>query len=282
MHKVEIISPMTYQLLDSGNGLKLEAFGKVVLIRPAPQALWQPQLSQKEWAKAHASFTREGKSGWQMHQPLPTSWTVTLEGIRLHLKRTDFGHLGVFPEHAHFWPWLQKECLTKTGIRVLNLFAYSGGATLALAKCGAQVTHLDAAKGMCDWASENARLNGLEKAPIRWIVDDARKYLARACKRGERYEGIVLDPPSFGRGKAGEIFKIEHDLPLILKQCRELLSDSGRFILFTCHTPGFTPLVMSQLLKETFAKGEIDSGEMFLDHPTFKLPSGSFAKGRFS
>ncbi|MCH9625615.1 MAG: Ribosomal RNA large subunit methyltransferase K [Chlamydiales bacterium] len=266
---------MDYRLLDSGDGCKLEQFGQVLLIRPAPTAFWKPRLPSAAWRKAHARFSRERAKGWEVFASLPEEWTIHLDGVRLRLKRTDFGHLGVFAEHATFWPWMRRFALK--GKRVLNLFAYSGGATCALALEGAQVTHLDASKGMVQWARENAELNHLQEAPIRWIVDDVRKYLARAVKRHEKYDAIILDPPSFGRGKVGEIFKIEHDLPLILQQCRAILSDNPLFVLLTCHTPSYTPIVMHQLVQQAFSHGEIQSGEMYLE-AEFKLPSGTFAQ----
>ena len=266
-----------YRLLDSGNGEKLEQFAEVILIRPAAQALWQPRLPQSAWDLAHARFSRTEKNQWEIYKPLPQSWEIELEGVRLTLKRTDFGHLGVFPEHARLWPQLFAYPLK--GARILNLFAYSGAATLALAAKGAAVSHVDSAKNMVQWARDNALLNGLGDAPIRWLVDDVRKYLVRAERRQERYDAIILDPPSFGRGKSGEIFKIEQDLLPILAHCRSLLSEKPLFVLFTCHTPGYTPLAMRQVLGEIFTKGSIEAGEMFIQG-TFNLPSGTFALWR--
>ena len=266
---------MEYKLLDSGEGEKLEQFGEVTLIRPAPQALWTPKLPLEDWEKAHAHFSRDEKKQWEILRPIPESWNILLEGVRLRLKMTDFGHLGVFPEHAQIWPWMSTHHLQ--GARVLNLFAYSGATTFALAAQGAEVTHLDAVKGVVQWAKENAILNGLDKAPIRWIVDDARKYLERAQRRQEHYDAILLDPPSFGRGKAGEIFKIERDLSEVLFQCRAILSQNPLFVVLTCHTPGYTPFTLQKLLAEVFKEGSIEGGEMYIEGP-FKLPSGAFAR----
>lgn len=259
---------MSYQLLDSGQGEKLERFGDIVLIRPCAQAIWRHRLPPETWNRAHARFTREKGNRWEDFRPIPESWIVSIEGIRFQLKRTEFGHLGVFPEHAVFWN------LFKPHIRFLNLFAYSGGASIAAAKAGAEVTHLDAAKGMVGWANENARLNGVSS--IRWLVEDARKYLARAVRRKERYDAILLDPPSFGRGKSNEVFKIERDLPVMLNQCRELLSDDPSFVILSCHTPGFTPIVLKQLLQETFS-GKFEGDELLLKGP-FDIPSGAYAR----
>lgn len=263
---------MSYELLDSGNGEKLERFGGITLIRPSTQAIWSPRLSQREWKKAHARFSRERANKWELYQKMPASWTVTIEGIRFKLKRTEFGHLGVFPEHAIFWSWIEKQLTPKT--RFLNLFAYSGGASLAAARTGAEVTHLDAAKGMVNWASENAALNGITS--IRWVVEDARKYLTRAIRRKEKYGAILLDPPSFGRGKSHEVFKIERDLLPMLLQCRELLSEAPHFVILTCHTPGFTPIILKQLLQEVFG-GKAEAGEMLLKG-LLDIPSGAYAR----
>lgn len=262
----------TYELIDSGNEQKWERFADFVLCRPCPQAVWRPQKKHE----ADASFSREGGSRWTTKKKLPSSWDITLEGVRLKLSPTDFGHLGVFPEHAALWTWMRSR-LAK-GDRFLNLFAYSGGATLAAAQEGAQVCHLDASKGMVDWARENCALNGLEKAPIRWIVDDAMKFLKREEKRGSKYEGILLDPPTFGRGSKGEVFKIEQEIIPLLESCRAVLSDTPKFVILSCHTPGFTPIVLSQLLEQIFRK-RAEGGEMAI-YPAegFAIPSGSFAR----
>ena len=268
---------MNYQLFDSGYGQKLEQFGPVTLIRPCAQAVWTPHLPEKAWERADATFTREKAYRWIVHTKLPDEWTIELEKIRFKLKATDFGHLGIFPEQAMQWAWISTLLAKRKNARVLNLFAYSGGASLAAAKAGATVCHLDASKGMVTWARENADLNGLTKAPIRWIVDDAQKFLVRCRKRGERFDAIIIDPPSFGRGKTGEMFKIERDLPLLLEHCQALLSENPLFVLLTCHTPGYTPTVLAQLLREYFPKGAIDSGEMIIPSE-FVLPSGAFAR----
>nr|NGX55624.1 Ribosomal RNA large subunit methyltransferase K [Chlamydiota bacterium] len=218
-----------------------------------------------------------GQNRWSMRTSLPQEWEVSVQELRFKLKRTDFGHLGIFPEQAPLWKWIGEKVATRKKPKVLNLFAYSGGATLAAAQAGAEVCHLDAAKGMVSWARENAELNGLGKAPIRWIVDDARKFLERALRRGEKYDAIILDPPTFGRGKSGECFKIEYHLPKMLDHCRALLSDRPLFVLLSCHTPGYTPTVVRQLLRERWYKGEIEAGEMTLDGE-FVVPSGVFAR----
>ncbi|MBS0626559.1 MAG: class I SAM-dependent methyltransferase [Verrucomicrobia bacterium] len=267
---------MNYELLDSGAGQKLERFHSFTLIRPCPQAVWRPEKPAL-WEKADASFSREKGNKWTFRNKLPKEWTTQIGGVEFKISPTDFGHLGVFPEHADLWQWMRS--FIQKGDKILNLFAYSGGVSLAAAQEGAQVCHLDASKGMVDWARENAKLNGLEKAPIRWIVDDALKFLGREQKRESRYEGIILDPPTFGRGSKGEVFKIEEEILPLLQACRSLLSDRPKFIAFSCHTPGFTPIVLEHLMRQFLPKGKIESGEMILHSPNaLSIPSGSFAR----
>lgn len=266
---------MDYRLIDSGGGRKLEKFGPYTLIRPAANALWKPKLS-REWEEATASFSRDEGNRWEGF--LPKSWVISHEGIRFSLSPTDFGHLGIFPEHSYLWKWAAEQAASRRGVEVLNLFAYSGGATLALAKAGAKVCHLDASQGMVHWARENAKLNRLEEAPIRWIVDDAMKFLGREIRRGRRYDGILLDPPSFGRGANGEVFKIERDLAPLLEIVRDLLSESPLFVICSNHTSGLTSLVMQNVLEDTFGKG-VESGELVLyGEGKRPLPTGSFAR----
>lgn len=274
-----------YQLIDSGNGRKLERFGPYLLDRPALSAIWRPQLGQDEWKKAQAIFTREGQNNWQGLNHLAENWVIEVAGIRFKIEPTDFGHLGIFPEQRPFWRWIQeflKAHKRKEPVQVLNLFAYSGGSTLAAALAGASVCHLDASKSTVAWARENAELNGLKEAPVRWIIDDVTKFLKRELKRGKKYDAIILDPPSFGRGSQGEVFKIEDDLPFILEACKELLSEHPLFVLLSGHTPGLTPISMHHLLSQTLQrfKGHVDSGEMLLegDKKAWPLPSGTYAR----
>lgn len=273
-------SSNTYELLDSGLGQKLERFGPHTFARPCSQAVYQKTLSDLEWQKADALFTREGNSQWLKPIDESKPWVIEVANIKFLLKPTDFGHLGIFPEQKPFWEWLQQTC--QKGDNILNLFAYSGGATLAAAKGGASVCHLDASHGMVQWARENAQINDLDNAPIRWIVDDVMKFLKRELKRGVSYDGIILDPPSFGRGKRGEVFKIESDVIELLTLCRDLLSDSPKFLLFSCHTPGFSPLVCNRLISQIMEGygGKIDCGEMCLTgaEGVPPLPTGTFAR----
>jgi 23S rRNA (cytosine1962-C5)-methyltransferase len=268
---------MSYALIDSGDGYKLEQFGDYLLARPSAQAVWKPLLPQKTWTEADAVFSREPSNRWTFDEPLPSSWVVEWGGIRFKITPTDFGHVGLFPEHALLWSWMATKIVK--GAKVLNLFAYSGGATLAAAKAGASVCHLDASKAVVAWARENAQLNHLTEAPIRWIVEDVLKFLQREERRGVRYDGIILDPPTFGRGAGGEVFKIEKDLMPMLEQCVRLLSATPQFLILSCHTPGYTPIVLGHLLKQTLEgkRGKIEEGEMVIPGP-LSLPSGAFAR----
>lgn len=275
----------TYLLIDSGNGRKLERFGSYVLSRPCAQAVWKPSLEEDVWQKAHAVFTRDSENQWNLKTSLPSSWNIEVENIKFKIAPTDFGHLGIFPEQRDFWKWIQTTIASekrKEPINVLNLFAYSGGVTLAAAKAGAKVCHLDASKGMVAWARENAELNQLAQAPIRWIIDDVTKFLMRELRRGIRYDAIILDPPTFGRGAKGEVFKIEEGVCSLLESCRALLSDNPLFVLFSCHTPGFSPIVLHHLLSQMMAgcPGNIDEGEMLLkgNAETLSIPSGTYAR----
>lgn len=265
----------TYQLVDSGAGKKWERFGPILLCRPCPQAVWRPQKK----IDPDATFSRENGNQWTCKTKLPREWDISVRGVRMKISTTDFGHLGVFPEHAALWDWMRP--LIQKGDRILNLFAYSGGATLAAAQQGAEVCHLDASKGMVDWARENAALNDLKGAPIRWIVDDALKFLRREVKRESRYSGIILDPPTFGRGGQGEVFKIEDEILPLLELCKSVLSERPKFVIFSCHTPGFTPIVLGHLLEQVFGR-KAEGGEMLLEDPsTFSIPSGAYARIRY-
>lgn len=275
---------MNYDFLDSGHGRKLERFGSYLLDRPCAQAVWQPLLSDKDWQSADAEFSRGTDTRWLLKKKLPESWTIEAGGLIFKISPTDFGHLGIFPEQRSFWQWMQNSIplySKSREIHVLNLFAYSGGSTLAAAKAGAHVCHLDASKGMVAWARENAQLNGLQDAPIRWIVEDVSKFLTRELRRGKRYDAIILDPPTFGRGSKGEVFKIEDEIIPLLQMCRQLLTAKPIFLLFSCHTPGFSPLVMHNLLQQLMQGygGNIDCGEMVLEgDKSFPLPSGTYAR----
>ncbi len=276
---------VSYELLDSGDQAKLERFGEYVLSRPAPQAIWSRRLPSRLWSEADATYTRSPSGGgsWHHRRPLPQSWMLELGGLSLKIKPTDFGHLGVFPEQQPHWGWITRMIRESPGpVNVLNLFAYTGGSTLAAAAAGASVCHLDSSRGVVAWARDNAVLSHLVDCPVRWIVDDVTKFVRREDRRGRRYDAIILDPPSFGRGPKGEVWKIERELPVLLRACRTLLSDRPLFVLLSCHSPGFTPLVLRNLLAEmmTGTGRRFDAAEMALAESDGErsLPSGSFAR----
>lgn len=265
----------------------MEQVGPHRLIRPVPTAFWAPGLDHGEWDLARARYIRSSTGGgdWDRLDALPETWTVSYAGLHWHIKPTGFGHLGLFPEQAENWEWLRKQvrgCFSEP-VRVLNLFAYTGGSTLCCAEAGAEVTHVDASKGIVSWARDNAALNGLDRAPVRWIVDDVLKFTRRENRRGSTYQGIILDPPSFGRGSKGEVWKIETHLLELLSDCRSLLADGPAFILLSCHSPGFTPLILQEVLRGACRRlgGEYDCGEMVVasdESGGISLPTGTWAR----
>lgn len=274
-----------YQLVDSGAGRKLERFGRYLLDRPCAQAVWRPQLSPEHWQCADGFFTREGGSRWELRTPaVRNGWDCALGKLHFLLRPTDFGHVGIFPEHASGWT-MAEEAVTASGrpaesLEILNLFAYSGGATLAMARLGCRLCHLDASRKMVDWARENARLNHLDTAPVRWIIDDVQKFLRREIRRAHRYDAIILDPPSFGRGTNQELFQIDANMLELLSLCRQALSEQPLFVMLTCHTPGYTPIVLEHLVAQSLPAGRITTGEMLLPGSSAEclaVPCGAFA-----
>lgn len=275
-----------YAFLDSGGGRRLEQFGPYRLVRPSPVAIWPPEKPEL-WDLADAVHER-GRAGeglWTYRRPLPPHWEIDCHELRLKIKPTGFGHLGFFPEHMVHWPWLTA-CLpqgsTAEPVKILHLFAYTGALTLAAARAGAEVCHVDAVPDVISWARANARACGMDDRPIRWIKDDVTKFTARELRRGRRYDGIVLDPPSYGKGPGGERWLLEEHLPGLLEHLPDLLSDSPRFVLFTCHSTGFSPALMRNLMTDlTFARGgHLQSGSMLLGHPGLRrqLPCGFYAR----
>lgn len=273
-----------YRLLDCGGGRKLEQVGPFLLDRPVNYAVWPTRRSTREWRDAAGKYHRSDKGGgkWQFRQKLPETWEIGYGGLRLEIKPTPFGHLGLFPEQRENWAWLRRTCQDLGGTpEVLNLFAYTGGSSLAAAQGGARVTHVDSSKGVVQWGRRNAALSGLEKGSVRWIVEDAVRFVQREIRRGRRYQGVVLDPPSFGRGAKGQIFKIEEHLPELVQGCAALLDEGPAFMLLSCHSASFTPRVLEQVL-EGYAErpASLESGEMLVpgegDGPD--LPSGVFTR----
>ena len=239
-----------YQVLDASGGEKLERWGNYILLRPDPQVLWNTPKNAKEWKKLNGHYHRSNRGGgeWEFFN-LPEQWEIHYKDLTFHLKPFSFKHTGLFPEQATNWDWFS--ALIKKAnrpIKVLNLFAYTGGATCAAAKAGASVTHVDASKGMVTWARENAKASGLENAPIRWLVDDCVKFVEREIRRGNHYDGIIMDPPSYGRGPKGEIWKIEEQIHHFIQLCSQLLSDQPLFFLVNSYTTGLQPAVLSYLV----------------------------------
>ena len=292
-----------YELLDSGEGEKLERFGKFVLSRPDPQALWQKRLTASEWKKADGSFSREESRGdWSLKQTITDRWPIDFGGLRLYIKPTAFKHVGIFPEQANNWEWLEEQVRSaklkmpsEDAVEVLNLFGYTGGATLACAQAGAKVVHVDGSKSAIAWARENAELSGLADRPIRWILDDARTFVGREIKRHRQYDGIVMDPPAFGHGPENELWKIEEDLLSLVDDCMKILKDEPRFFLINGYSAGYSALAYENillLLTEKFG-GKITVGELAIQESKSKesgtgsaedaerrrvLPCGIFAR----
>ncbi|RJO65928.1 MAG: hypothetical protein C4523_14670 [Myxococcales bacterium] len=273
-----------YSLIDSGNGKRLERFGAFVLARPAPQALWRPRQPAALWDAADAAFERRGQDGeWRGLDRLPPSWPVEIDGLTALVKPTGFGHVGLFPEQAANWAFVAlRAARGPRPYGVMNLFGYTGLATLYAARAGAEVCHLDASKAVVAWARENAAASGLADFPVRWIVEDAVKFLRREAKRGRRYHGLVLDPPAFGRGSKGEVWKIEDDLEALLAACREALDEAAEFVILSTYSPKFTPLVLANVLSDAFGDrgGAVEAAEMTIPEADGgrSLPAGVTAR----
>ena len=261
-----------YALLDSGNGRKLERFGQFTVDRPEPQALWQPALEPALWLRADAVFKgldkdEDGENGrWRSHRPLPESWPAHVLGVTALCRLTNFRHLGIFPEQLPLWQWMSGELakVEERPARVLNLFAYTGVASLIAAKAGAEVTHLDASKRAVTWAKANQLLSGLAAAPIRWIVEDARKFVARELRRGKTYHAILIDPPKFGRGPTGEVWEVFEHLPGLLRDSVALLAPGRATLVLTTYAIRASALATDGLMRECFGAraGTVRSGEL--------------------
>ena len=258
-----------YELLDASDGERLERWGKYILIRPDPQIIWKGVAKHPAWKKADGIYRRSnnGGGGW-IKQKTPEYWDINYGELKFRLKPMGFKHTGLFPEQAANWDWFSS-LIKKAGrpIKVLNLFAYTGGATVAAAKAGAQVVHVDASKGMVAMAKENAALSGLENAPIRYIVDDCKKFVEREIRRGNKYDGIIMDPPSYGRGPGGEVWKLEESIDEFVGLASQILSDDPLFFLINSYTTGLSPMTMNYILdlkvKSRFG-GKTESEELGL------------------
>ena len=263
-----------YALLDSGHGRKLERYGRYTVVRPEPQCLWAPKLPPEAWEKADAVFdpTDEDDAGrWRFSGKLAETWPLGWNGVKFHGRFTAFRHLAFFPEQAANWAWLDQAVRAAAGQsggqpRVLNLFGYTGVASLVMAAAGAAVTHVDASKKAIGWARENAELSGLADRPIRWITEDARKYVQREVRRGSTYDGVILDPPKYGRGPTGEVWRLFEDLPELARLCGELLSENASFLILNAYAERISGPALAGLLSEVLADrgGTIDWGELAL------------------
>lgn len=274
-----------YRLIDCTDGEKLELWKDVSLIRPDPQIIWKTEKKSPLWNSAHGHYHRSERGGgqWLFKKKIPESWVIEYGDLRFNIRPTGFKHTGLFPEQAVNWDYMD-ELIRSAGrqINVLNLFAYTGGATLACANAGASVCHVDASKGMVQWARDNAKASGLEDKPIRWIVDDCEKFVAREIKRGRRYEAVIMDPPSYGRGPTGEVWKLEDSIYDLVKLCVGVLSDEPLFFLLNSYTTGLSPSVMAYILKETVGEkfgGSVTADEigLLVEASGGVLPCGSTA-----
>ena len=281
-----------YEVIDTGDGEKLERWGKYLLVRPDPQVIWKSEHKNPGWKKKNGHYHRSAKGGgeWEFFD-LPEEWKISYRDLTFRLKPFSFKHTGLFPEQAVNWDWFSsiiKEESKKNPerqLKVLNLFAYTGGATLAAAKAGAAVTHVDASKGMVMWAKENAVESGLSDAPIRWLVDDCQKFVEREIRRGNKYDGIIMDPPSYGRGPKGEIWKIEESVYPFIELASQLLTKDSAFFLINSYTTGLQPAVLTYMLSKVLVPkfgGKVESSEIGLPvtETGLVLPCG--ASGRWS
>lgn len=274
-----------YRILDTSDGEKLESWGGRILVRPDPQIIWKPEKNAALWNKADAVYHRSEKGGgrWEYKKNLPESWTISYGELKFIIRPTGFKHTGLFPEQAVNWDYMaDKIQRAKRPVKVLNLFAYTGGATLACANAGASVSHVDASKGMVQWARENAALSGLDDKPVRWLVDDCEKFVKREIRRGNFYDAVVMDPPSYGRGPGGEIWKLEDQIYALVKTCAAVLSDNPLFFVLNSYTTGLSPSVMAYILHDILVGkfgGRISADEIGIpvESSGMALPCGSTA-----
>ena len=282
-----------YEVLDCSNGEKLERWGDYILVRPDPQVIWDTPKTLKGWKKMNGHYHRSSRGGgeWEFFN-LPEQWTINYKSLTFNLKPFSFKHTGLFPEQATNWDWfsdlISKEKAKRGNdnpVKVLNLFAYTGGATLAAAAAGANVTHVDASKGMVNWAKENAVSSSLKDAPIRWLVDDCVKFVEREIRRGNKYDAIIMDPPSYGRGPKGEIWKIEDSIHSFVKLCTQILSDKPLFFLINSYTTGLAPSVLTYMIEIEVSKkfdGHVEAQEIGLPVSSNGLVLPCGASGRWS
>ena len=273
-----------YEILDMANGEKLERWGNVILIRPDPQIIWKNKSFPDKWNMANARYNRSssGGGGWKYNKKMPENWKIKYKDLTFNIKPMGFKHTGLFPEQAVNWDWMISKIKNeKREINVLNLFAYTGGATVACSYAGAKVCHVDSSKGMTTWAKENLATSGLADRPVRFIVDDVVKFVNREIRRGHKYDGIVMDPPSYGRGANGEVWKFEDNISELVELCSKVLSDDPLFFLINSYTTGISSQVLENILRLNIKKnGKITHGEIGLPMTDSKLvlPCGIYGR----
>ncbi|MEE3428501.1 MAG: class I SAM-dependent methyltransferase [Ruminococcus sp.] len=272
-----------YELIDCSDGERLERWGNIILIRPDPQIIWSSGKKNPLWRNAHARYHRSNKGGgsWEMYKRVPDSWSVKYRNLKFNVKPMGFKHTGVFPEQAVNWDWVYDRIKSENRpLNILNLFGYTGCATLMCMDAGAKVCHVDASKGMVNWAKENAQISKIADRPVRWLVDDCVKFVQREIRRGHKYDGIIMDPPSYGRGPNGEVWKIEEKLYSFMELCMQVLSDDPSFLILNSYTTGLSPAVMEYLLNVMLKSrygGKVSSDEIGLKvtESGMCLPCGS-------
>ncbi len=272
-----------YELIDCSDGERLERWGNIILIRPDPQIIWSSGKKNPLWKNAHARYHRSNKGGgsWEMYKRVPDSWSVKYRNLKFNVKPMGFKHTGVFPEQAVNWDWVYDRIKSENRpLNILNLFGYTGCATLMCMDAGAKVCHVDASKGMVNWAKENAQISKIADRPVRWLVDDCVKFVQREIRRGHKYDGIIMDPPSYGRGPNGEVWKIEEKLYSFMELCMQVLSDEPSFLILNSYTTGLSPAVMEYLLNIMLKSrygGKVSSDEIGLKvtESGMCLPCGS-------
>ncbi len=274
-----------YEIIDMANGEKLERWGNIKLIRPDPQIIWKNKSFPNEWKNANARYNRSNTGGgaWEYKKRLPESWQVKYKNLTFNIKPMGFKHTGLFPEQAVNWDWMiNKIQQSKRNIKVLNLFAYTGGATVACLSAGASVCHVDSSKGMTTWAKENVESSRLREKPVRFIIEDVVKFVQREIRRGNKYDAIVMDPPSYGRGKNGEVWQFENNIADLVELCMQVLSDDPLFFLINSYTTGISSRVLANLLELNMKnhKGKITSGEIGLPmkNSNLVLPCGIYGR----
>ena len=275
-----------YKIIDMANGQKLEKWGNIILSRPDPQIIWKNKSYPEEWKKADAIYSRSNTGGgsWEYKKKLPAAWQVKYKDLIFNIKPMGFKHTGLFPEQAVNWDWMRDKIKNSNReIKVLNLFAYTGGATVACLAAGASVCHVDSSKGMVTWAKENVLSSGLSERPVRYIVDDVKKFVNREIRRENKYDAIIMDPPSYGRGSNGEVWQFEDSIYDLVELCTKVLSDKPLFFLINSYTTGISSTVLANILNLTIAKrykGKVESGEIGLpmEKSSLVLPAGIYGR----